>query len=75
MADCHAAAPPELLGLPADLFQIHPRRIEIEIEMKIDIAIELLRDREDARDLPMRIAVGIGTPADHVGALLARLDQ
>ena len=43
--------------------------------MKIDVAIEAPRDSEDARDLAMRIAVGIGTPADKVGALLAGRDQ
>ena len=75
MADRDAAAPSMLLGLPADLVEMHPRRVEIEVEMEVDIEIEALRDREDARDLPVRIGVGIGTAADQVGAALAGLDQ
>ena len=43
--------------------------------MKIDIAVELPRNREDARNLPVRIAVGIRTAADEVCALFARRDQ
>ena len=66
---------PKLLGFSADFIEIHPRGIEIEVEMKVDVAIEFLRDREDARDMAVRIGVGIGTPADQVRALLARFDQ
>ena len=33
------------------------------------------RDREDARDLAVRIAVGVGAAADQIGALLPGLDQ
>ena len=43
--------------------------------MKVDIAVELPRDREDARDLTVRIAVGIGAAADQICALFARRDQ
>ena len=43
--------------------------------MKIDVAIEAPRDLEDARDMSMRIAVGIRTAADQVRALLAGRDQ
>ena len=75
VTDRHAAAPARGLGAPTDLFEIHPRRIDIEIEMKIDIAVELPRYREDTRDLAVRIAVGVGTAADEVGVLLARRDE
>src|SRR3984957_17924420 len=43
--------------------------------MKVDIAVELPCNFENARDLPVRIAVGIRTAADEVGALLARRDE
>src|SRR5580658_8434004 len=43
--------------------------------MKVDIAVELPRNREDTRNLSVRIAIGIGTAADEVGALLARRDE
>src|SRR5271170_4304211 len=43
--------------------------------MKVDIAIELPGDGEDARDLAVRIAVGVGTAADEVRAPLVRLNQ
>ena len=61
--------------LPADLVEVHARGVEIEIEMEIDVEIEAPRDGEDARDLPVRVAVGIGTAADQVGARLASRDQ
>src|SRR6202161_2063918 len=54
---------------------MHPRRGDVEIEMKIDIAVEAPRHREDARNLPMRVAVGIGTAADELCTLLARRDE
>ena len=75
MADRDPPAPPVRVGLPADLVEMHPRRIEIEIEMEVDIEVEALGDREDARDLLVRLGVGIGTAADQVGAVLAGLDQ
>jgi hypothetical protein len=43
--------------------------------VKVDVAIEFLRDREDARDVTVRVAVGIRAPAYKVGALPARFDQ
>ncbi len=43
--------------------------------MKVDVEIEARRDREDARDLPVRIGVGVGAAADQVGAALAGFDQ
>ena len=75
VTDGHAPAPARSLRAATDLVEIHPRRIDVEIEMKVDIAVELPRNREDARDLPVRIAVGIGTAADEVCALFARRDE
>ena len=76
VTDRHAPAPARSLRQAANLFEIHPRRwIDVEIEMKIDIAVESPRHREDARDLPVRIAVSIGTAADEVCALFARRDE
>ena len=43
--------------------------------MKVDVAVEPPRNREDTCDLPVRIAVGVGTAADEVGALFARRDE
>jgi CheY-like chemotaxis protein len=43
--------------------------------VKVDVDIEAFRKREDARDLSMRIAVGIGTSADQIGARFARSNQ
>src|ERR1044072_3674574 len=43
--------------------------------MKIDIEIEAARNIEGACDLPVRIAVGIGTAADQVGTGFARRDE
>src|SRR5260370_23529074 len=43
--------------------------------MKVDIEVERPRNREDARNLPVRIAVGIRTAADEVCALFARRDE
>ncbi len=43
--------------------------------MKVDVDIEAARDLEDARDLSVRIAVGIGAAADQVGTRLAGRDQ
>ena len=64
-----------LHGLATDFVEMHPGRIEIEIEMEIDIDVETPCEIEDARDLAVRIAVGIGTAADQVGAVFARFDQ
>ena len=75
MADRDPAAPAMGVGLAAHLVEMHPGRIEVEIEMKVDVEIEAARDIEDARDLRGRIGVGIGAAADDVGALLAGLDQ
>ena len=71
MTDGHAPSPAKLLGLSANFFEIAPRRIEIEVEVKVDVAIEALRDRKHARDVPARIGVCVGTPADQIGPLLA----
>ena len=43
--------------------------------MEVDVEIEAASDLEDARDLSVRIAVGIGAAADQVGAGLAGRDQ
>ena len=37
VTDCDPSAPAMRVGLPAYLVEVHPRRIKIEIEMKIDI--------------------------------------
>src|SRR6516164_10614098 len=75
MPDRHASAPAFGQASTTDFFNIHPRRIEIEIEMKVDIAVKPPCNCKDARDLSVWIDVGIGTAADEIGALLARLDQ
>ena len=64
MADRDPPAPADTHGLTANLVEMHPRRIEIEIEMKIDVAIVAPRQLENACDMSMRIAVGIGAAAD-----------
>src|ERR671930_1382898 len=71
----HAAAPAMSVGLAAHLIEVHPRWVEVEIQMKIDVEIETAGNVEDARDLPVRVGVGIRATADHVGPLLAGLDQ
>ena len=75
MADRDPAAPAVGVGLPAHLVEVHPGRVEVEIQMKVDVEIEAARDGEDARNLRRRIGVGVGAAADDVGALLAGLDQ
>ena len=47
------------------------RGVEPEIEMEVDIDVEALRQREDARDLAVRILVHIGRAADHIRTGLA----
>ena len=43
--------------------------------MKIDIEIEPEGDVEDARDLPVRIAIGVRTAANQIGATFTSRDQ
>lgn len=63
------------IGLAADLLHRHAGGVEVEIEVEVDIDVEALCDLEDARDLAMRVAVGIGAATDQIGALFASLDQ
>jgi hypothetical protein len=67
VTDRHAAAPAMGVGLAAHLVEVHPRWVEVEIQVKIDVEIETVCEAEDARDLPVRVGVGIGATADHVG--------
>src|SRR5262245_56608670 len=43
--------------------------------MEIDIKVKAPRNFKNARNVPVRIRVGVGAAADQVGALLARRDQ
>src|SRR5215831_3558152 len=75
VTDRHAAAPSLRIGLAAYLIEVHPRRIDVEIQMKVDVEIEAARDLEDAGDLRQGIGVRIWATADDVGPLLAGLHQ
>src|SRR5437588_6981638 len=57
MADRDAAAVAMGRGLAANLIKSHPGWVEIEVEMKVDVETEPGSEREDARDVPMRIVV------------------
>src|SRR5215831_17863078 len=75
VTDRHAAAPSLRIGLAAYLIEVHPRRIDVEIQMKVDVEIEAARDVEDAGDLRQGVGVGIWATPDDVGPLLAGLHQ
>src|SRR5947208_2806997 len=72
MADRDAALIVAPLGLPADLFEMPPRRIEIEVEMQVDIDVELLRQAENLFEMRVRVGVHVGTAADRVAAVAQR---
>ena len=59
----------------ADVIEIHAVGGRAEIEMHVDVDVELARHLEDAVDLAVRIAVGIGRGADHAAAAVERLDH
>src|SRR6195256_2719885 len=75
MADGDAAVIIAALGLPANLIEVPPGGIEIEIEMKMDIAIEGWREIEQFFDLRVGIGVHIGAAADQIAAVAQRRDQ
>src|SRR3954452_7949582 len=75
MADRDAALVIAPLGLTADLFEMPPGRIEIEVEMQIDIDAELLRKVENLFEMRVRVGVHVGTAADRFAAVAQRRDQ
>src|SRR5437764_734686 len=75
MTDRHPPAVAMFLGLTADLVDIHPRCIEIEIEMKIDVDIETPRQLKNARDLAVRIAVRVWASSDRIRVSFTGFDQ
>src|SRR6266850_922670 len=60
------------LGLPADLVEMPPGRIEIEIKVKIDIDIEGLREIEQFFQVRDRIGVHVRATADQIPAIAQR---
>src|SRR5215813_11103596 len=63
------------LGLPDHLVETHPGGIEIEVKVKVNVEVEARGNREDLRDMAVRVGVGIGTAANQIGAVLAGCDQ
>src|SRR5262245_45784302 len=59
------------LGLTTHLVEVHPGRIEVEIQMEINIEIESLGDCKDARDLPVGVTVGVRAAAKRIRTGLA----
>ena len=75
MPDGDPAAVVMTFGQFADVVHRHALGIGVEVEVEIDIDVEFPRHLEHPFDLAPRIAVGVGTPADHMGASLQRLDH
>src|SRR5437868_6713025 len=75
MADRDASPVIAPLGLPADLVEMPPGGIEIEVEMQVQVDVELLGEVEDACEMRLRVGVRIGTAADRIAAVAQRLDQ
>src|SRR5262245_28862478 len=75
MTDRDPAAPAILLGQPANLIEMHPRGIKVEIEMKIDVEIEMFGNLKDTRDMLVWRRVGIGAAADQISPRLACSDK
>ena len=75
VTDGDAALIVAALGLPADLVEMPPGGIEVEIEMQIDIDIEGLREIEQLFQMRRWIAVHIGAAADHLAAVAQGGDQ
>ena len=75
MSDRDTSTPSVRNGLPAHLMQMHPGRVEIEVEMKVDIDVEFAGKLENAGDLIVRPGVGVGTTADQSGATPAGFHQ
>ena len=63
MPDRHPPAPAGLLGLVADVLDLHPVRRVTEVEMHVDVDVEFARHLEDAIDLATRIGVRVGRGA------------
>ncbi|MGY3507580.1 hypothetical protein ACVIQY_000555 [Bradyrhizobium sp. USDA 3051] len=59
----------------ADLVEVPPGGIEIEIEMEIDVQVERLGEVEDACEMGVRVGVRVGAAADHLPTIAQRLDQ
>ena len=70
MAHRNPTSPPIVLGLAADIFDLHVVERLGEIEMHVDVDVPLPRDRKNAVNLSARIAVHIGHRADHPSAVV-----
>ena len=75
VADGDAALIVAALGLAADLVEMPPGGIEVEIEMQVDIDVEGLREIEQFFQMRRGIGVHIGTAADRLAAVAQGGDQ
>src|SRR5690606_31784027 len=75
MPDGNASPAAIIFRLPADFVKIHTRRVEVEIQMEVDIDVIMPGEFENASDLALWIIIRVWAAANDIGTSLQRLDK